>query len=376
MPFAQVSRMESRRLLAHRVLVEGWSVSGAARAAGVSRQAAYRWLDRAQSSSIIEMEEFSRCPVHRPNATPEATVEELLALRLRYPRMGPKKLCAMMQSSLQPRTAARILARRGLEVRPLAILAETPIRFEREQPNELWQIDFKGINRRRSGYEVFSVIDDASRRCLGLVAMPDQRLESVWSALWEVFGQYGLPEAVLSDNGPVFGGAGTWRLSKMDARLLRLGIRPIHGRPYHPQTQGKVERFHGTLAREVGDGIYAPTLEQAQVSLDAFRRFYDWVRPHEALGQRPPATVYQPSFRTRPNYLPDPVYEPGLQLRKVSSDGYFLFKGTEYKAGKGLTGEWVGIDARANEEPIVWFCSHKLAPLSHLKVSTMSCPQM
>lgn len=197
--------------------------------------------------------------------------------------------------------------------------------------------------------------------------MPDQRLDSVWSAFWNLFGEYGMPLAMLSDNAPVFGGTGTWRLSQMDARLLRLGIQPIHGRPYHPQTQGKVERFHGTLARDLRDGLYAPNIEEAQTRLDQYRNFYNWVRPHEALGQRPPATVYRSSSRIRPSRLPKPTYASHLLVRTTSSEGRFTYKGAQYKAGKGLINELVAIDLVCKEEPIVWFCTHCLASLADLK---------
>jgi transposase InsO family protein len=366
--------MDSRRLLVHRVLVEGCSVSSASRGAGVSRETAYRWIRRAREVGVQELQELSRRPHRSPRETPPDVVAALLALKDRYPGFGPLKLCALMDAPLNPRTAARILERHGRSEKRLLEPEEILQRFERSQSNELWQMDFKGLKRRGQGYEILSVLDDATRCCVALKVLPDQRLASVWEALWALFGEVGLPAEILSDNGPAFGGGGTWRISQLDAMLLRLGIRPTHGRPYHPQTQGKVERFHGTLQREVGTKLYAPTTEAAQRRLEQFRVFYNWERPHQAIGQRFPGSLYSPSKRIRPSTLPEPNYPAGSQLRQVDQGGHFMFKGQDHKAGRGLARQTIAIQACPETGTLqVYFCGFKLAKLEDLKVSRMSC---
>jgi transposase InsO family protein len=298
-------------------------------------------------------------------------------MRQRYPGFGPKKLCQKLDGRLHPRTASRILARQGLSVQAAHTVPEVPIRFEREHPNELWQVDFKGLKRRARSYEILSVVDDAARFCICLRAVRDLSTQSAWEALWDAFGEYGLPDAVLTDNGSAFTGAWTKSLSQFEVRLLRLGVRPIHGRPCHPQTQGKVERFHGTLQRDLGESLLQPSLSHAQDLLQTWREFYNWDRPHEAVGQRVPGVLYKASVKTRPSCLPEPEYPTAAHTRKVDAGGLFTYKGTAYKAGKGLIGERLGL-MEAEQGMHVFFAQLDLGPLELFttKVSRMSCPQL
>lgn len=361
MPFA--TKMDSRRQLAYRVLVEGWAVSRAAAAAGVSRETAYTWLERAREVGIERMEEYSRRPHASPGATSEELVAELLALKARYPTLGPKKLSVMMQGRIEQRTAGRILKRHGLTCASRNP-PETYCSFERAYPNELWQMDFKGLKRRPPRYEVLSVVDDATRRLIALQAIPNQQLETFWPVLWEAFGEYGLPDSILTDNGASFRCFATWRLSRMDVLLIRLGIHPAHGRPYHPQTQGKVERFHRTLQDHAKGNLIQNSITEVQPILDDFHSFYDWIRPHESIGQRPPGTVYASSKRSRPSQIPEVTYESRVAVRKVCKGGFFKFKGEEYRAGKGLIGEPVGIcQNEVDGEFIVYFGTYRLGLL-------------
>src|SRR5205085_7174456 len=149
------------------------------------------------------------------------------------------------------RTCAAILARHGRVAGPAAA-AEPPVqRFERDAPNQLWQVDHKGpVEVERRAVAPLTVIDDHSRYCLAFRPLDDKTMATAFAVLWDVFGDAGLPEAILSDNAFNTTGVAAPGLSWFDSRLLRLGIRPAHGRPYHPQTQGKCERLNGTGARE------------------------------------------------------------------------------------------------------------------------------
>src|SRR5262249_24915119 len=151
-------------------------------------------------------------------------------------------------------------------------------------PNELWQLDFKGpveVGRRR--VSALSVLDDHSRYLLALRPCPDMTYATVQAALWDLFGEAGMPEALLCDN--AFAARNTdVGLSAFDAWLIRLEIRPLHGRPYHPQTQGKVERLHATLEAEIWPRARRDSPEHFAADLEAWRPVYNAVRPHEALG--------------------------------------------------------------------------------------------
>jgi transposase InsO family protein len=260
------------------------------------------------------------------------------------------------------RTVARLLARAGRRVMPYPAPAVAPMRFERELPNELWQTDFKRVGHTATRSESLSLLDDASRFCLALAPLPDQKLASAWSALWEAFGEYGLPEQILSDNGPAFRNNATWRWSLSDLRLMLLGIRSAHGRPYHPQTQGKIERFHGTLERELRLGRGCDVAAE----LEAFRVRYNWVRPHQALGMRTPGSVYAPSARIRPARMPEPFFPEGATVRKVHDTGLLQYRGGRYKVGRALEGLPIGI--LEGETPALVWGDFVLAPLQDLKV--------
>jgi transposase InsO family protein len=235
-------------------------------------------------------------------------------------------------------------------------------RFERADCNELWQSDFKRIGRRRVSRETVTLLDDASRFCLAVAPVIDQTLTSWWEVFWEACGAYGPPEAVLTDNGPAFRNNATWRWSSMDLRLALLGIRSLHGRPYHPQTQGKVERLHGTLERE------HPNSEPTQQTLESFRTRYNWERPHEALDMKTPGTRYVPSPRKRPDKLPEPFFPKGTVTRVPDMNGVFSYKGKRYKAGKAFAQGPIGICADANGELFLAWADSLLCPLNDILV--------
>ena len=209
----------------------------------------------------------------------------------------------------------------------------TTIGFERSRPNALWQLDHKrAVHGRWSRRSVPLVVeDDASRYLVGLRALPDKGLASTWEALWGMFGEFGLPESVLTDNDGVF--HGRRGPSQFEARLMRLGISVLHGRPYHPQTQGKVERLNGTLELEVlRDGVFRSAAD-LQAGYDAFRERYNFERPHEALDLAVPASRYEPSRRVRPARVPPMEYAPGAVLRRVQKDGWISWRGWAISVG-------------------------------------------
>lgn len=185
------------------------------------------------------------------------------------------------------------------------------------------------------------MIDDCSRFCLGFLPVPGQTVEAVWEALWMLFGEFGMPECILSDNGSAFHAQATPLPGALDARLWRLGIATAHGRPYHPQTQGKVERFHRTAQLELGISLRQPTAEQALPIYEEFRVRYNWERPHEALGMKTPGAVFMVSPRRRPDKLPEHEIPDGATARKLDGWGNFGFKGDRYKVGRGLQGQRV-----------------------------------
>ena len=213
-------------------------------------------------------------------------------------------------------------------------------RFERPAPNELVQMDFKGHFPLACGGRChpLSVLDDHSRFNLALVACPDERGATVQAVLERVFATYGLPEAMLMDNGGPWGGDASCRHTALSAWLIRLGVRVLHGRPRHPQTQGKQERFHRTLAQEALRGAPVADLADAQARFDVWREVYNHQRPHEALAMAVPATRYRVSDRPLPATLPEIAYEPGTLVRWVSDGGRISFQGRRWRVGRAFVG--------------------------------------
>jgi len=359
--------MDARRRLASLVLESGWSVSAAAHESGVSRQTAYEWVGRARSEGVAQMVERSRRPKRLAQSAPKSVVDQVLTIAQQYPSWGPHILYALLwpdgEAPVCERTVARILARAGRRVSNSQAKPEATIRFERSEANELWQADFKRVGPRRHRQDSMSILDDAFRYCLSLTQVPDQSLESAWSVVWEALGEFGCPLQFLTDNGSAFRNNATWRWSLFDLRLMLLGIQSCHGRPYHPQTQGKVERFHGTIEREIqfGQG------DKLQPQLDAFRDRYNWLRPHQALGMRTPGSVYKPSDRKRPDKMPEPFFPEGATLRKTH-EGVLNYKSGRYKLGRAFTNLPVGLlEDEHGTLNLVWG-NFFLAPLSDFKV--------
>lgn len=347
MPWSTATVSELRTALAHAVRTAGRPVAAAARDFGITRKTAYKWLARHDAGQPLA--DRPRTPARSPHRTPDDLEAAVLAVRDRF-GWGPRKIVAYLRNNHRPappaRTAAAILRRHHrIAPRPAPGPAE-PQRFERPEPNQLWQLDFKGwVEVGRQRVHPLTVLDDHSRFLLALRCCPDQTYARTWDVLWGVFGEYGLPEQLLCDNAFGTHGRPAPGLSWFEARLIRLGVRPVHGRPYHPQTQGKVERLHGTLEREVYPRLPRDDLSSFQGGLDRWRQaVYNPTRPHEALGDQPPLTRWRPSPRPRPPVLPPVEYPAGSTLRRVASSGEVRWGGAKLLAGHGLVGEYVRVE--------------------------------
>jgi len=238
------------------------------------------------------------------------------------------------------------------------------VRFEHDAPNRLWQMDFKGHFATASGRcHPLTVLDDHSRFALALVACGDERDATVRGHLTALFRRYGLPERMLCDNGSPWGTAGSdARYSALGVWLLRLGVAVGHGRPHHPQTQGKEERFHRTLKVEVIQGRTFEDNVACQGRFDPWREVYNHERPHEALGLAVPASRYRPSERPFPEALPTWEYGATDAVRKVSCDGTIRFKGRPFDLGKAFRGERVAVRPTVDDGLFgIYFGVHKVA---------------
>lgn len=325
---------------------------------GISRKTGYKWLNRYSSEGVAGLENQSRRPTSSPGRSSEELERRVLELRAEHTAWGGRKLRRLLQTEgfaeiPSASTITEILRRHGkLSVAPAP---RGPYqRFERDRPNELWQMDFKGHFSLGDGSKChpLTVLDDHSRYSVVLEACPHEQGTLVRSVLTRTFRVYGLPEEMLMDNGAPWGNDLSNPWTPLTVWLSRLGIRVIHGRPYHPQTQGKEERFHRTLKAEVLQQRVLQNQEVAQREFDRWRPIYNCERPHDSLELEVPASRYQPSQRRFPEQLPEVEFSPGDAVRKVQQGGEVHFQGQTWHVSKAFRGERVGV--RPTQEDGVW----------------------
>jgi transposase InsO family protein len=347
MPWKGVVTVSEQRIaFVHRVLDQGVCIAQACREFGIARKTGHKWLNRYRQRPQEPLADRSRRPRHSPQGTSADVVEKILAVRDAH-HWGAAKIHAYLATRgvrlPSERTVHAILVRNDRLKPPEA---DPPTqRFERTRPNELWQLDFKGpVEVQRQKAYPLTILDDHSRYLLRLVPCRDLRLTTAWDVLWELLEDVGMPEAVLCDNQFRPHASGLIGLGWFDARLIRLGIRPIHGRPYHPQTQGKVERLHRTLSEEALPYVDRSNWERFGQKLEQWRTAtYNAIRPHQALEMDVPVNRWRPSGRDRPAKLPALTYPPGSVLRKVQAAGWISFRSCRIRVGAGVAGDRVRI---------------------------------
>lgn len=322
----------------------------------ISRPTGYLWLKRYEKSGLAGIAEISRRPHHSPERTPAELEERVVQVRKQYPDWGARKLKVVLDREkvqLTHSAIQRILARRDL-IREQDRHRPAVQRFERSAPNELWQMDFKGPKDWNPVIGPLSVLDDHSRYLTVLQAVGSTRAELVREQLEGAFTECGVPDAMLMDHGvPWWSAAAPTGATWLTVWLMKQGIR-LHWSGYrHPQTQGKVERFHGELERawQLREGAG----EDRQPWLDAYRWEHNHVRPHEALGMKTPANVWKKSER---HYDPNPPrweYPAGAKVLKLDGQGKMDAYGIRWAISRALRGERVQLE-RVGSRVLVYYC--------------------
>jgi transposase InsO family protein len=335
----------------------------------VSPRVAYKWMARYQAEGVAGLEDRPRRRLAQAQHTGAEGEAAVLGVRDAHPVWGARKIAKVLDNegwveipALSTITA--ILRRHGRLSQERA--APGPYRsFEHEAANRLWQMDFKGhfaLGQRRC--HPLTIVDDHSRFALALRACTDEREDTVRGALERVFRCYGLPDRMLMDNGAPWGSDQEHPYTRLTVWLLRLDVGVTHGRAYHPQTQGKIERFHRTLKAELLNGRQFTSLTQVQAELDRWRQLYNHQRPHQALDLEVPASRYRPSARAFPERLPALEYGPDDQVRKVQQGGLIHFRNRVWKVGKAFVGQPVALRATTTDGVyLVFFARHQIKPL-------------
>ena len=325
---------------------------------GISRKTGYKWRQRyRQTGGPRGLQERSRRPHHSPGRIKPRLEERILELR-KPDGWGARKIAYLLREKglkVSVATVHRTLLRHG-QVHRLDQHNPAPGRFEREQPNDLLQADFKGpMGRAGARDEPLTVLDDHSRYGLGLFALRQHDCQSVQECFIRVFERYGKPRQMLLDHGvPWWNSRNGWGLSRLSVFFIEQDIELIFGRVAHPQTRGKIERFHRTLSRSMTKQGLPQQWEQWQERYDAFLQRYNHVRPHEALGMKRPAERYRNSQRVyQPKVQPWP-YSAELELVRVDANGMIRLAGQRYFVCEALVHRQVGVE-RIGRQALVRF---------------------
>ena len=369
MPFVETCRMDERV----RMLTEwdsgNWSVAELCRRYGVCRDTFYAWQARRARGEAAWFVDRSHAARHCPHRTEPAVAAAIVALRRRFPHLGPRKLVALLARDA-PATRWPAAATIGDLLKRAGLVAPARRRrraLDQRRPfaavvaaNDEWATDFKGWFRTQDQRRIDPLtITDSHSRLVIDVRITAPTIAGVQPIFVAAFRAHGLPRAIRCDNGAPFGAPGAGGLTRLSAWWLKLGVEPRFIRPAAPQDNGRHERMHRTLKAQTSRPPAATAAEQ-QARFDAFRRHYNLERPHEALGQRPPAALYTPSPRAMPEPVEDPWYDADHEVRRVHSAGEIKWHGRPLFVSAALVGELVGIAALATGDHVVRFCDRDL----------------
>ncbi len=386
MPWKETSPMLERMSFVREYLRGEDSMSALCLSYGVSRKTGYKWIARYDPDDEGSMAERSRAPHRSPNRISEETEHAIIALRARHPKWGPKKLLIKLGKTVSAEelpsasTIANVLARNGLSRprrRKRRATPSTQPLAHADENNRVWCIDFKGwfCTGDRTRIHPLTLTDAYSRYLLCLQAMTRKTdTDHVMALLRVVFEEYGLPDRIRSDNGPPFASTGLAGLSRLAAWWIRLGIQPERIEPGKPQQNGRHERFHLTLKNETASPP-ARTLAKQRRRFQAFFDEYNEERPHEALGQVTPASLYRPSLRPFPARLEAIHYEDDMIVRRVRGAGQIKWKGQDVRITNALQGQPVGLRPIADGLYTIYYCTQAIGYFDEQTLRTYSTPQ-
>lgn len=370
MPWIEVTAMEEKErfILSYETL--DCTFTALCKSFGIATKTGYKYLAKYKKFGMPGLKESSRQPKTSPSKTKYDIENSILNVRRLHPSWAGEKIKAYLTNKgyknlPSEKTIDRILKRNGLITIEESEKHKPFIRFEHENPNDLWQMDFKGHFPLVSGRcHPLTLLDDHSRFSLLIKACDNERADTVKTALIELFRNYGLPRKMTMDNGSPWGYSGKQEHTALSAWLIRLGIYVSHSRPMHPQTQGKLERFHRTLKLELLKRFDFEDLQNAQEGFDWWRKIYNEERPHEAIGNKVPIDRYQPSVHMYPDNLPCIEYDVDMIVRKVQQGGIIHFKGKEYRIGAAFHGCPVGLkETNEDGQYDVYFCHQRVVKI-------------
>lgn len=324
---------------------------------GVSRKTGYKIVARYEKSGWQGLADHRRAPLGGKHWISAETISAVLDVRHDFPHWGSRKIVAYLRDTEPDQQwPVASVVHEWIKQAGMVIHHPGPRRFPHpgrppsvpiERANQQWSTDFKGHFRTRDRRYCYplTVADSFSRYIIGCRALSATTFELTWPAFERLFREYGLPDAMLSDNGTPFSSNSVKRLSKLSVRLIRLGIEPRLIQPGKPQQNGRLERMHRTLnLKAEACANPAADCRGQQPVFDTFIEQYNFIRPHEALGQTPPARSYVRSSREYPKRLPEIAYPSSYQLRRVRSSGEIKWKGQWFFLSESLVGQMIAFE--------------------------------
>jgi transposase InsO family protein len=372
MPWKEQNLMSLKREFVSELLKKDIPVSVLCQRYQISRKTAYKWLKRYQEAGLAGLNEGSRRPLHSPKQTKAVLVEEIIRVRERHPTWGGRKIKAFLErKGIQQIPVAsaisNLLKKNGYIEKDKSKQRERPIRFEHEAPNHLWQMDFKGDFKYEEGRcHPLTILDDHSRFSIALKACTNQQRITVQHHMVDIFKQFGLPYRINVDNGNPWGSLfESARYTSFSVWLIKVGVKMSYSRPYHPQTNGKDERFHRTLKQELIDPSYFKDLLHIQHQFDRWREIYNHERPHEAIAMKVPADLYQVSYREYQGEILDYDYAQDYKIRVADCRGRIHLEGRQIFVGMPFAKERLGIRHTDQTDVMeIYFLHQKLGKLN------------
>jgi len=340
---------------------------------GISRKVGYKWVQRFQAEGLSGLRARSRAPHHSPQAISEGIKEAIVEVRVKHPHWGPKKLVTLLQREFPSTkwpvasTVGEILHHRGLVV-PRRRSRRSPVYTQPfvgcTGPNAVWSADMKGwfVTGNGSRCDPFTLIDNYSRYLLRCQVVPTADHDHIRPLLEAAFREYGLPQALRTDNGVPFATTTVGGLSRLSIWLLHLSVIPERIAPGRPAQNGRHERMHRTLKAETATPPQR-TLRAQQQAFDRFRLEYNRDRPHEGIAQQTPDSLYRPSPRRYPSRLPEINYPDHYVRRKVRGQGEFRWRSHPIYLSETLAGETVAFHQTGEARWTIYFGPVRLAQL-------------
>lgn len=364
MPWNKTEPMNERVKFIATYLEEEETLSDLCRRFGISRKTGYKWIERYEEDGLVALADQSRAPHTHPNAVDTEVTQLILLEREKHPHWGPKKLVVVLQRKYPrmdlpaPSTVGQILKRNGFIKKRRRRIYSTPnpdVLREYTAPNAIWCADFKGhfpVGGKRCN--PLTISDGFSRyllRCEGLRRPLSDFAKPVFES---AFKEYGLPDAIRTDNGAPFSTLAPGGLSRLAIWWIKLGILPERIMPGRPDQNGRHERMHRTLKAEAAHPPKA-NFRLQQKAFDKFIHEYNYVRPHESLAQQTPASAYRKSSRPFPKRIPDIDYPSHFKVFKTYPNGVISFNHTQWITSSILKDEWVGLEEVADDRWKVYF---------------------